>query len=74
MYRLTHDPIWRDRCYTVYQAMEKYARTPLGFGQVKDVEDAYRLPEDANVYMLAPKLDDLMPRFVPSLELDCSHR
>ncbi|KAF9474075.1 seven-hairpin glycosidase [Pholiota conissans] len=38
MWRITGDPKWRDRAYEIYQAIEKYTRTELGYASVNNVD------------------------------------
>ena len=50
MWRTTGDPIWRERGWTVFEAIERETKTPSGYASSKNI-------------LLSPTLlDDDMPR------------
>ena len=46
LHHLTGDPVYREWGWEVFQAIERYCRTPYGYGQYPDVNDDERRPED----------------------------
>ncbi|KAJ3817155.1 glycoside hydrolase [Lentinula raphanica] len=38
MWRTTGNPVWRERGWTVFQAIEKYAKTEIGYASIMDVD------------------------------------
>ncbi|KAJ3798934.1 glycoside hydrolase family 47 protein [Lentinula aff. detonsa] len=38
MWRTTGDPVWRERGWTIFQAIEKYAKTEIGYASLVDVD------------------------------------
>jgi len=73
LYRATGDSVWRDRCYSVYQAMEKHSRSKTGYASVLgieyDIEKAqFESKEDALRYANGyqgpwPIKEDSMPSY-----------
>jgi len=65
MYRLTRDPIWRDRCYTIYEAIEYYSKVENGYATVMNASDRYRLNRSSPDYFEKNKWrwKDSMPSY-----------
>ncbi|KAJ4474597.1 glycoside hydrolase family 47 protein [Lentinula edodes] len=38
MWRTTGNPVWRERGWTIFQAIEKYAKTEIGYASIVDVD------------------------------------
>ena len=38
LWRTTKDPVWRERGWKIFQAIEKYSRTEYGYGSVAHVD------------------------------------
>lgn len=54
MWKVTGDEIWRERGWEIYQAIEKYCKTPAGYASV------------VNVGVQEPVTAESMPRFALS--------
>ncbi|CAE6478660.1 unnamed protein product [Rhizoctonia solani] len=39
LWRTTKDPVWRERGWTAFQAIEKYSKTQFGYGSVSHVDN-----------------------------------
>lgn len=74
MYRTTGDPVWRQRGYDIYQAIEKNARTSWGYGSVQYVHTLVggrvAIQDDMPSYFLAETLKYLYLLFDDSDPLD----
>ncbi|KAG8844911.1 hypothetical protein FRB96_002800 [Tulasnella sp. 330] len=59
LYRITGEPIWRERGYEIFQAIEKWSKGPVGYASVGNVDriqnDPHRLNEMPS-YFLAETL------------------
>lgn len=71
LFRATGDPIWRDRCYSVFEAIEKHSRSRIGYASVLNVDfepassrehTAKRDPGRSGVYP-HPSKEDSMPSY-----------
>ncbi|ETV78472.1 hypothetical protein H257_07995 [Aphanomyces astaci] len=72
MYRVTHDPIYREWGWTIFEAIEKHAKTTFGYGAVRNVHnltDAF-IEDKMESFFLAETLKyhyllQSAPSFVP---------
>ena len=63
MWRTTGDPVWRERGWDIFQAIEREAKTPSGYASLANVaESPARKQDEQPRYVLSV----LIPRFVCS--------
>eukprot|EP00533_Pseudo-nitzschia_delicatissima_P010188 CAMPEP_0116091478 /NCGR_PEP_ID=MMETSP0327-20121206/7527_1 /TAXON_ID=44447 /ORGANISM="Pseudo-nitzschia delicatissima, Strain B596" /LENGTH=564 /DNA_ID=CAMNT_0003582833 /DNA_START=217 /DNA_END=1911 /DNA_ORIENTATION=+ len=71
LYHLTGDPIYREWGWEVFQAIERYCKTDAGYGQLKNVRNPHRPPEDSmESFFLAETLKYLYLLFDPDTPID----
>ena len=75
LYHLTGDPIYREWGWEVFQAIERYCKTEAGYGQLKNVRNKHRPPEDTmESFFLAETLKYLYLLFDPDTPIDLLHK
>ena len=57
MWRVTGDPVWRERGWDIFQAIEKHTKTPSGYASLR------------NVVLLPALQQDEQPRYAASPSL-----
>jgi len=66
MWRTTGDPVWRERGWTVFKAIQKFTRTPVGYAIVMDVDNSAKsapVKDEMPSYFLAETLKYLFLLF-----------
>lgn len=58
MYRVTKDSMWRDRCYGIYQGIEKHSRTEIGYAAVKGIDFDVEVVDEADAMPILPATPD----------------
>lgn len=71
MYHLTGDPVYREWGWEVFQAIERYCKTSIGYGQLKDVSKVNAHPENKmESFFLAETMKYLYLLFDPDTPID----
>jgi len=75
LYHLTGDPVYREWGWEVFQAIERYCKTDVGYGQLKDVRRVGRPAEDKmESFFLAETLKYIYLLFDPETPIDLLHK
>jgi hypothetical protein len=73
--QLTGDPIYREWGWEVLQAIEKYCKTDIAYGELSNVADTNGKPRDRmESFFLAETLKYLYLLFDPDTEIDVLHK
>jgi len=71
LHHLTGDPVYREWGWEVFCAIERFCRTEIAYGQLGNVEDPFRVPENKmESFFLAETLKYLYLLFDPDTEID----
>lgn len=69
--KLTGDPVYREWGWEVFQSIEKYCKTGVAYGTLRDVQDTLQQPNDKmETFFLAETMKYLYLLFDPDTELD----
>ena len=75
LYHLTGDPIYREWGWEVFQAIERYCKTEIGYGKLSDVKNTSRKADDSmESFFLAETLKYLYLLFDPDTPIDLLHK
>jgi mannosyl-oligosaccharide alpha-1,2-mannosidase len=75
LHQLTGDPVYREWGWEVFQAIEKYCKTPYGYGALNNVADVNGKPRDSmESFFLAETLKYLYLLQDPDTEVDVLHK
>jgi hypothetical protein len=73
--QLTGDPIYREWGWEVFQAIEKYCKTDIAYGELSNVADTNGKPRDKmESFFLAETIKYLYLLFDPDTEVDVLHK
>ena len=75
LYHLTGDPVYREWGWEVFQAIERYCKTKVGYGELSDVQNLKIKPRDTmESFFLAETLKYLYLLFDPETPIDLLHK
>ena len=75
LYHLTGDPVYREWGWEVFQAIERYCKTTVGYGQLHDVRQTASRPDDKmESFFLAETMKYMYLLMDPETPIDLLHK